>query len=102
MNPTIIILVSKVTFCNNLIVSYSRCIFLFIENIELLIKTAATKTAKNCDVFYEIGYSTDGVFGILTGDSSVQAFCEFDQEGYNWMVSEYLAKQNQTNKTDLG
>ena len=53
-----------------------------------------TKTAKNCDVLHEIGYSIDGVFEILTGDSSVQAFCEFDQEGYNWMVSEYLSKPN--------
>ena len=60
-----------------------------------------TKTAKNCDVLHEIGYTTDGVFGILTGDSSVQAFCEFDQEGYNWMVSEYLAKPNKQNRSRL-
>ena len=50
--------------------------------------------AKNCDVINAHGYSTDGVFGIFTGDSLVQAFCEFNREGHNWMVSENLAKQD--------
>ena len=60
-----------------------------------------TKAAKNCDVLHEIGYSIDGVFEILTGDSSVLAFCEFDQEGYNWMVRKYLSKPNKQNRSRL-
>ena len=68
--------------------------FQCLEKNKVLIKVTATKTGKNCDDFHEIGYSSDGVFGIFTGDSLVQAYCEFDREGHNWMVSEHLAKQN--------
>ena len=57
-------------------------------------KRTVVFSAKNCDVIHAHGYSTDGVFGILTGDSFVQAYCEFDREGQNWMVSEQLEKQD--------
>ena len=60
----------------------------------MLLNNSTSKTASNCDVFHEMGFSTDGVFEIFTGDSLVQAYCEFDREGHNWMVSEHLAKQD--------
>ena len=47
-------------------------------------RTAIT-TRRNCDDMPS--GSGDGVYDIFTGSTIVQAYCEFEKEGQNWMVT---------------
>ena len=42
---------------------------------------------KDCDDFYNLGWRANGVYDVHVGRSTVQTYCEFNQDGYNWMVN---------------
>ena len=61
----------------------------FTEEFEVLkrvVLAIALRHPHNCDDIFNIGQRTDGVYEILVGSTIVQTFCEFDRDGYNWMV----------------
>ena len=41
---------------------------------------------RNCDDVYGVGYRTSGVYNIFAGERFIEAFCELEQEGNNWLV----------------
>ena len=51
-----------------------------------VVAALASRNNRNCDDLFNLGSRADGVYGIFVGGSITQAFCEFDQNGFNWMV----------------
>ena len=41
---------------------------------------------RNCDDVYGAGYRTSGIYNIFAGETYIEAFCELEQEGNNWLV----------------
>ena len=61
----------------------------FTEEFEVLkrvVPALASRNLHNCDAIFNLGQRTDGVYEIFVGSTLVQTFCEFDRDGYNWMV----------------
>ena len=46
----------------------------------------AALAPKNCDNFFDLSQRADGVYEIFVGRRIIQTFCEFDRNGYNWIV----------------
>ena len=57
---------------------------LFAEDVKLL--KEITKKAQNCDDVYGKGYRSSRIYDIFTGKRFVEAFCELEQVGNNWLV----------------
>ena len=52
----------------------------------MLMGVVAATASRNCDVF-NFGQSREnGVYDILVRGRIVEMFCEFDQNGFSWMV----------------
>ena len=51
-----------------------------------VVAALASRNSSNCDDLFDLGLRANGVYGILVGEKIVQTFCEFDRDGYNWMV----------------
>ena len=60
----------------------SRC---FAEEVKLLKDIA--KRLRNCDDVYSEGHRSSRIYNIFTGKRIVEAFCELEQVGNNWLVS---------------
>ena len=45
-----------------------------------------SKNNRNCDDLFNLGVRADGVYRIVVSGNIVQTYCEFDQNGSNWMV----------------
>ena len=51
-----------------------------------VVAALASRNSSNCDDLFNLGFRVDGVYGIFVGGKIIQTYCEFDQNGYNWMV----------------
>ena len=61
----------------------------FTDDITILtdvVAALASRIFSNCDDLFEHGLRADGVYGIFVGENVIQTYCEFDRDGYNWMV----------------
>ena len=60
-----------------------------LEKIELLdnrTDALAGENNQNCNDLYDAGYRADEVYDIFIQKKFIRVFCEFQFEGYNWMV----------------
>ena len=56
----------------------------FAEEVKLL--TDIAKKVRNCDDVYGEGHRFSRIYNICTGKRVVEAFCELEQVGNNWLV----------------
>ena len=56
----------------------------FAEDVKLL--KGITKQAQNCDDVYGKGHQSSRIYNIFTGKRLIEAFCELEQVGNNWLV----------------
>ena len=62
------------------------------EDIKKLMNVVAALAPKNCDDIFNLRQQAvvDGVYDIHVGGSIVQTYCEFNQNGTNWMVRKQI------------
>ena len=59
----------------------------FAEDIKMVTDVVAALAPKNCDDLVRLRpKAVDGVYDVSTGRSIIQTYCEFDENGFNWMV----------------
>ena len=51
-----------------------------------VVAALASRNSSNCDDLFNLGFRADGVYGIFISGNIIQIYCEFDRDGYNWMV----------------
>ena len=57
----------------------------FVAEINLLKKRTSVFTRRNCDEISKDNHN--GVYDIFTGTTIIQAYCEINKVGPNWMVN---------------
>ena len=46
-------------------------------------------SATNCNEIFEAGNRDNGVYGIIVSANIYKVYCEFERDGYNWMVKSF-------------
>ena len=65
--------------------SFAVCIA---DDIKKLMNVVAALASNSCDDIFNLRQQAvvDGVYGVNVGGNIIPIYCEFDQNGTNWMV----------------